>query len=40
MSKQRLYLARPMSGLPSHNFPAFHAAATWLSAQLKQEDDA
>lgn len=31
--KPRLYLAGPMSGLPSLNFPAFHAAAAALRAK-------
>lgn len=26
----RLYVAGPMSGLPDHNYPAFHEAATRL----------
>ena len=26
----RVYLAGPMTGLPGHNFPAFHAAAAVL----------
>lgn len=26
----RVYLAGPMTGLPEHNFPAFHAAAAVL----------
>jgi hypothetical protein len=28
--KKRIYLLGPMSGLPNHNFPAFHAAAKAL----------
>lgn len=31
-TKKRLYLSGPMSGLPEHNFPAFHAAAADLRA--------
>ncbi|MFU7262033.1 DUF4406 domain-containing protein, partial [Pseudomonas aeruginosa] len=27
---QRIYLAGPMTGLPEHNFPAFHAEAARL----------
>jgi len=27
---QRIYIAGPMTGLPEHNFPAFHAAAKCL----------
>lgn len=29
----RIYVAGPMTGLPEHNFPAFHAAARLLRAQ-------
>lgn len=29
----RVYLAGPMTGLPDHNFPAFHAAAAVLRAR-------
>lgn len=28
----RVYLSGPMSGIPEHNFPAFHAAAARLRA--------
>ncbi|RCI66099.1 DUF4406 domain-containing protein, partial [Pseudomonas aeruginosa] len=27
---KRIYLAGPMTGLPEHNFPAFHAEAARL----------
>ncbi|TGA83618.1 DUF4406 domain-containing protein, partial [Pseudomonas aeruginosa] len=27
---QRIYLAGPMTGLPEHNFPTFHAEAARL----------
>lgn len=30
MTKKRLYIAGPMTGLPDLNFPAFHAAAERL----------
>ena len=29
----RVYIAGPMTGLPEHNYPAFHAAAAKLRAQ-------
>lgn len=29
---KRLYIAGPMTGLPEHNYPAFHAAAAELRA--------
>ncbi len=28
----KVYISGPMTGLPAHNFPAFHAAATKLRA--------
>lgn len=31
--RRRLYLAGPMSGLPEHNYPAFHAAAVFYESQ-------
>ncbi|MEK7882942.1 DUF4406 domain-containing protein [Methyloversatilis sp. NSM2] len=30
---KRIYISGPMSGLPNHNFPAFHAAAEKVRAQ-------
>jgi hypothetical protein len=30
---KRVYIAGPMTGLPDHNFPAFHAMAAQLRAQ-------
>lgn len=30
---KRIYISGPMSGLPNHNFPAFHAAAEMVRAQ-------
>lgn len=32
MSKLKIYVAGPMSGLPAFNFPAFHAYAAQLRA--------
>lgn len=30
---KRVYISGPMSGLPEHNFPAFHAAAATVRAR-------
>ena len=32
MTSENIYLSGPMSGLPEHNYPAFHAAAAKLRA--------
>ena len=30
MASKRIYISGPMTGMPEHNFPAFHAAADRL----------
>ena len=32
----RVYIAGPMTGLPEHNYPAFHAAAAQLRAKGRE----
>ena len=41
MSKQAVYIAGPMKGLPDLNYPAFHAAAkAWLAKGFYVENPA